>query len=179
MRAIIPGITRLLQHLTEIKQNPESYRPSNCMGCGCCGLWRHGSYERKSDRESKNSPTLNPIPIPRFYCPHCRHTCSVLPECIPPRRWYLWEVQQTVLLLLFSGLSATAISQSHAPGRRTIRRWLRSLRERFIEFSACLKSKYSALGYQSDFTPFWQDCFERLGLAKAMLFLNHQGIMIP
>lgn len=169
MRVIIPGITRLLQHLNEIDQDPERYRPSNCIHCGCGGLWCHGRYERKSDRENESRHTLNPIPIPRFYCPHCRHTCSVLPECIPPRRWYLWEVQQTVLLLLFAGVSATAISQSHAPGRWTIRRWLKNLRERFTEFSACLKSRDSALGYQSDFTPFWQGCFARLGLAKVMI----------
>lgn len=179
MRVIIPGIATLLQYLNELRNDPERFRPLNCDLCGRCGLWRHGYYGRKSDRENNSANTLNSIPIPRFYCCDCKHTCSVLPECIPPRRWYLWSIQQAVLLLVLMGQSATAISQFHMPGRRTIGRWLQWLQERSDEFCFHLKSRDSKLGYYSNFTDFWSRCFEQWGLAKVMIFLNGQGLMVP
>ena len=33
----------------------------------------------------------------------CRRTCSRLPLCIAPRRWYDWALQQVVLQNLFDG----------------------------------------------------------------------------
>ena len=67
---------------------------------GLVGVWRHGHYRRKTDREGQEGVYLDPVPIPRFYCRHCQATCSRLPGCIAPRRWYSWLVQQAVLAVL-------------------------------------------------------------------------------
>jgi hypothetical protein len=88
MRPIVPGIGTLAQHLKQLKEAPETYRPKRCPHCGKAGVWCHGAYTRKSDCEGRGDDCLNPVPIPRFYCCHCRRTCSALPECIPPRRWF-------------------------------------------------------------------------------------------
>ena len=88
MTIILPNIFSLLQHIETLRKEPESYRPKRCPGCRHTTIWCHGCYTRKADEND----TLNPVPIPRFYCPECDSTCSVLPECIPPRSWYLWKV---------------------------------------------------------------------------------------
>lgn len=110
-----------------LRRDPESYRPEKCP-CGHARVWCHGCYTRKPDRKDYCEPCLNPVPIPRFYCPECGCTCSVLPECIPPRSWYLWEVRQVIFLLL---LAANSLGRTHASNgsrasRKTIKRWWRS-----------------------------------------------------
>ena len=123
MALILPGVLSLSQHVDTLRKEPESYRPKRCPRCGHAILWCHGCYTRKSD------PTgvLNPVSIPRFFCPSpdCRSTCSMLPECIPPRSWYLWQVRQVVFLLLLTGnsLNATVASNGSLAGRQTIQRW--------------------------------------------------------
>ena len=102
MHRIVNAIATLQAHLEKWAHTPQDYRPKQCPHCGLAGLWGHGHYDRKADRDPG---TLNPIPIPRFFCRGCRRTCSRLPSCIAPRRWYLWSVQQAVLLCLLSGIS--------------------------------------------------------------------------
>ena len=104
MAIILAGIHSLTQHLQQLNSNPEAYRPKRCPHCGHAGVWSHGHYLRLPDRENSGPDSLNPIPILRFFCPQagCRRSCSALPECIPPRRWYLWSVQQAMLLFLIS-----------------------------------------------------------------------------
>jgi len=91
MRRIVVGITSLEQHLQTLRQNPEVYRPQSCPDCGFGRLWVHGSYGRKADRIGVGESNLNPIPIPRYRCADCKGTCSRVPECIAPRRWYSWK----------------------------------------------------------------------------------------
>ena len=120
MAIILPGINSLVEHLQALQKEPESYRPKKCARCANVGLWCHGCYYRKTDRKDLGEPCLNPIPILRFICPCCHSTCSVLPECIPPRRWYLWEVPQLIFLLLLAGNSinkATASQNKEKPGQ--------------------------------------------------------------
>jgi hypothetical protein len=93
MRRIVAGITTLEEHLETIRQKPEVYRPLSCPHCGIKHLRQHGYYYRKADRRVQR-PSLNPVPICRYRCGGCRRTCSRLPECIAPRRWYHWSVQQ-------------------------------------------------------------------------------------
>jgi hypothetical protein len=178
MRNIIPNILFLFQYLIALS-NFENFRPSNCPICGCGGLWVHGHYERKCDRTSTGEANLNPIPILRFFCHHCQHTCSVLPECIPPRRWYLWIIQQRVIEKMLIGEPVNCISQSALPSRWTIKRWMNELTSRFVEFAACLKSGFSWLGYCSDFNDFWRACFARMTLSQSMVFLNNHGVIVP
>ena len=124
MPRIVPAITTLLQHLHMLSNSPEVYRPSACPHCGLGGLWSHGCYERKADRGPHSSGTLNPIPIPRYFCRGCGRTCSRLPQCIAPRRWYGWAVQQLVLQLLLAGCSLHRCACWMGLDRRTAGHWL-------------------------------------------------------
>jgi hypothetical protein len=107
---IMAGILTLVQHLSIQQENSKSYTPNCCPHCGKSTMWFHGYYSRKADRSKMGE--LNPIFIPRYFCPYCQKTCSVLPECLPPRRWYLWCVQQLILKELILNKSLHSVSQS-------------------------------------------------------------------
>jgi transposase-like protein len=180
MGPIVSNILSLTQHLITLKENPKIYHFEYCPHCGKIGLWRHGFRYRKADRENNDqTSSLNPIPICRLYCPACKRTCSVLPECIPPFRWYLWLVQQTAIQLFFSGMSFNKISQLISPSRWTISRWLKRLENRFEEHALHLKTKWSWLGYSESLHGFWSALLKRIDLSCAMLFLNNQKIFVP
>lgn len=142
-------------------------------------LRRHGYYSRKADRENAAEKNLNPILIPRFFCPSCRRTCSCLPECIPPRRWYLWGIQQSCFLLCLAGKSLRVIDKNSLPSRYTISRWLKKLKKDFHEHTLILKNHFSDLGVYSCFERFWKNCLAKISLAKYMLLLNNSGVYIP
>ncbi len=113
MRIILSDIHTLAQHLQQYYLRPEKYKPNLCPYCGLAdSLWNHGCYHRQSDRFNRACESFNPVVIPRFYCINCGKTCSVLPECISPRRWYLWATQQTVLLYIIAGKSLREIGRS-------------------------------------------------------------------
>ena len=179
MRQILPEILSLVQHNEQLTNNPESYRPEQCLSCGKTGVWRHGHYERKADHERIGADSLNPVKISRFYCPHCGKTCSTLPECIPPQRHYLWLVQQAIFLLHFSGISYRKISEQYQPGRRTISRWCQRLRSQFKIHTAELCSVVADFGRFTEAIPFWQNVLKQWLLSTAMRILNNRGIMIP
>jgi transposase-like protein len=176
---ILPAIDSLDQHLYHLKHHPEAYRPQQCPHCGRGGVWHHGHYPRKADREGKDGVYLDPVPIPRFYCRHCQTTCSRLPACIAPRRWYSWSVQQAVLAMLLSGLSLRKAARMSQPGRHTIGRWRRWLKDRFSRYSFHLRSHFPELGRHGSQTSFWLACFHRMSLAAAMTVLDHDGVTIP
>lgn len=176
---ILAGIHSLAQHVQHLSEHPDDYRPDRCPSCGKSGLWAHGAYTRKSNRRGLNQSTDAPLLIPRFLCPNCGSTCSCLPETIPPRRWYLWDVQQTVLYLLLGSTSLNRAASRVQPSRQTIKRWWRSLQRRFAMDSAALRSRFSKLGYFADFHSFWQNCLEQMQLSRAMLYLHRAGLLIP
>jgi hypothetical protein len=180
MVVIIADILSLAQHLELLKNEPEQYRPQSCIHCGRANVWCHGCRYRKADRGNNYlASSLNPIKILRFYCSVCGHTCSVLPECIPPHRWYLWDIQQAVLLLVLSGYCINKISQSLSPSRWTCRRWVERLTEQFNLHAFHLKTKWSWLGNYFSLQTFWSTCLERMRLSSAMLFLNEANVSIP
>jgi len=111
MDRILPGVCSLEQHQQCLGEEPERYRPERCPSCGKAGLWAHGAYRRKADREGAGAASHNPVSIPRFYCAACGRTCSRLPECVAPRRWYGWALQQGVLALLLAGASIRAANR--------------------------------------------------------------------
>ena len=179
MHHILPAIDSLDQHLYHLEHHPEAYRPQQCPHCGLGGVWRHGHYRRKADREGKDGVYLDPVPIPRFYCRHCQATCSRLPVCIAPRRWYAWSAQQGVLVLLLSGSSLRKAARMSRPGRHTIRRWWRWLADRFSRYSFHLRSHFSELGRYASQASFWLACLRRMPLAAAMAVLDRDGVTIP
>lgn len=179
MRFIVSGITLLTEYLKKLENNPELFRPPTCLNCGKSGLWCHGQYNRKADYERSGEHSLNPIPVFRFYCPNCFQTCSALPECIPPRRHYPWLIQQSVMLLLISGMSCQKISKEQKPSRWTISRWFNKWQLQFLKHSSHLRSLLPALGKAIDFNPFWKSVIDIMDLSGAMCCLNSAGFIIP
>lgn len=179
MRPIVSDILTLVQYVSVLKQNPERFKPKSCPHCFALSLYNHGHYDRKADRDNPSNATLNPIAICRFFCPRCKRTCSTLPECIPPRRWYLWTMQQYCLLAILSGCSLRKVEQQSLPHRSTLRRWFARLSEKFTSYSFHLKSHYPILGRCQDISDFWQQVMEQLGLSKSMLMLNLLGEIMP
>ena len=179
MPRIVPSIASLSQHLETLQRTPEIYRPPACPHCGLRGLWNHGCYERKADRSPEAAGTLNPIPIPRFFCQSCSHTCSRLPECIAPRRWYGWALQQLVLQWLWVDCSLHRCAAWVGLDRRTVRRWGQWLEARGGEFTFFLQTRFPELGRTVDVRSCWTACLEHLTLGAAMAWLDRDGVVVP
>jgi hypothetical protein len=176
MLRIVPLIASLQQHLDTLERTPTVFRPTRCPKCGFAGLWGHGHYDRKADR---GSGVLNPIPVPRFRCRGCRGTCSSVPSCLPPRRWYDWAVQQAVLLRLLSGAPLRACEGASGPARSTVRRWWRWLQERSEPFAFHLRSHWPEWGRTAQWREFWQRCLAQLPLGEVMAWLDRHGLIVP
>ena len=179
MTRIVARIPSLQQHIETLSSTPEIYRLHACPNCGVNRLWRHGCYFRKADLNPPTCGELNPVPIARFYCGECHRTCSRLPSCIAPRRWYGWAVQQAVLLKLLAGCSLNAVSLASQPCRHTVRRWWRWLSERNENFGFHLRSRFPELGRAPDWKAFWKDCLDRMPLSEAMAWLDRDGVLVP
>jgi len=180
MTIILPNILSLLQHIDTLRKEPESYRPKRCPDCNHAIVWCHGCYTRKSDRRDLNESPES-IPIPRFYCPECDSTCSVLPECIPPRSWYLWKVRQIIFLLLLSGNSVgrTVAANGSRICRQTVQRWWRRFLECFSDYSFSLRNHFPWLGRHTKFTVFWTQYLASMPLSTAMRLLHEAGCSVP
>lgn len=177
MRRIVAGITTLEEHLETIRQKPEVYRPPSCPHCGIKHLRQHGYYYRKADRRAQR-PRFDPVPICRYRCAGCRRTCSRLPECIAPRRWYHWLVQQRSLSDRLDGTSAECGADDGAPAARSVSRWWCWLQDRGQVFAFHLRARFPELGRASEFGAFWRLVFATLGLPRAMAWLDRE-ISVP
>jgi transposase-like protein len=178
MDRIVGSIASLVQQLVAVATDADIYRPAACPHCRCAGVWRHGCYHRKADRGIGVGNSLNPVPVQRFLCRACERTCSRLPACIAPRRWYDWVVQQAVLLLLLGGGSLHHCARCSGRDRRTVRRWRDWLRERSEEFSFFLRSRLPELGRLAEFASFWRNVIEELSLQQAMAWLD-RDLVVP
>jgi transposase-like protein len=178
MDRIVGSITSLAQHLIALATETEVYRPAACPHCRCGTMWGHGCYYRKADRSAGDAQSLNPVPVLRFLCRACVRTCSRLPACIAPRRWYDWFVQQAVLLLLLAGGSVRHCAQCTGRARSTVRRWWTWLHERGEQFAFCLRSRLPELGRVADFASFWRNVIEGLSLQQSMVLLDGE-LVVP
>ena len=176
---ILAGIVSLRQHVCHVQTQLDDFRPACCPHCGHQGLWYHGWYGRQSSRRGLEQLTVDPIPIQRFLCPRCGRTCSCLPEAIPPRRWYLWDVQQLALCLLLGGTSLNDLARQLQPCRQTLKRWWQRLRDRFDLQASTLRSHFAELGRWPGFAAFWSHCLDTMPLSGAMLCLYQAGVSIP
>jgi transposase-like protein len=176
---ILTGIASLEQHILTVIFQPDAYRPHKCPHCGKTGLWHHGSYHRKPDRCNTDNKSLNPISIPRFLCPTCTRSCSVLPQCIPPRRWYLWEIQHVVLCFIIAGGGLRTAARKWRIHIKTLRRWIQRLNEQFHLHADALKTANPELGRCVGFTEFWCQCLQEMTLSQAMMIVQKQAIDIP
>jgi hypothetical protein len=131
------------------------------------GPWRHGCYHRKADR-SAGGESRNPVAVLRFLCRECLRTCSRLPACIAPRRWYDWAVQQVVLMILLGGGVVHGCSRCAGRARRTMRRWRDWRDARGERFAFFLRSRFAELGRIADHASFWRHVLDsRAGSDRA------------
>ena len=176
---IVAEILSIIQYLETLKDKSKFYRLAKCLCCGNANPWLHGCYSRKADRSGAGEVSLNPVRIQRFFCPNCGRTCSVLPEFIPPNRWYPWDVQQAALLLLLVGESCRAVENKITPSRHTIRRWFNRFREQFSFHKDTLCNHFAELGRAANFTEFWLSCLNAMPLSKAMRLCHASGVPVP
>ncbi len=183
MRRIIKAIKSLSDYLILLKKNPELLRPEQCSHCGAGGLWSHGSYDRKPDRNPGKGRSLNPTPVLRFYCHQCKRTCSTLPEILSPKRWYCWSVQSSAGSVneRAPGKSISSSGQEQGVSRHTVARWFHWLVDHFVDYSFHIKAHplWLQLGRHSDPQAFWLACLGEHDLSSIMLFLNNTGVSIP
>jgi len=176
---ILADVVLLIQYLNLLKDPSELCHLEKCPCCGKSGPWHHGGYTRQADRINPSSDSLNPVFIQRYYCPACKKTCSVLPECISPQRWYLWEIQQMALMLCLTGSSICTVSKKILPSRQTISRWIKHFKEQFRAHKDVLTNHVIALGHTDNMADFWPAVFEIMCLGKAMRLCHMAGVMIP
>lgn len=174
MHRIVLNIPTLDQHFSALNQSPDAYRPARCPHCGRGVLWRHGCYYRKADRGRQPGPSRNPVPIRRYCCASCHRTCSRLPLCIAPRRWYDWAVQQAVLICLLCGESLHRTCRCAGIARRTVRRWRDWLFERSDSFALFLRSRFPEWGRTIDRGAFWKNALETMSLGQVMAWLDRE-----
>jgi hypothetical protein len=103
----------------------------------------------------------------------------MLPECIAPRRWYLWVMQQTAIVLYLAGTSFRMIAEKIVPHADTVWRWWKCLRSRFAEQAFYLRNHCSRWGVSQSVQAFWQTVLDECSLAKAMRILNESGVCVP
>ena len=178
MDRIVASVTTLDQHLEAVRTNRDVYRPQACPHCRLGGLWRHGCYHRKADRSAGGGGSRNPVPVLRYLCRGCLRTCSRLPACIAPRRWYDWAMQQVVLLLMLSGCSLHCCCRCTCRARRTVRRWRDWLKERSETFAFFLRSRLPRLGRSADHDSLWRNVLDSMSLAQAMAWLD-RDLIVP
>lgn len=180
MAHIVPDIISLTQYLSLLNNTQEIGRLEKCPNCGKSHPQKYGFYFRQSDRINPSAESLNSIPIQRYYCLGCKKTCSVLPECIPPRRWYLWETQGLILLSVFMGSSVYAAAKEALPSRQTIGRWINRFKEQFAFHKDALCNLFSDLGRAgTNLNNFWLVALKTMSLAKAMRLCHVTGVFIP
>lgn len=181
MPHILPGILSLIQYKNDIEHHfKKELRPERCECCGKLKPHRHGSYPRKTAGGKNDSDaSLNPIKIQRYYCSSCCKTMSVLPECIPQKRWYLWSVQQVILLLFVQGVSINKIAKISHPSRHTISRWISHFKVAFFVHRDTLTQVKTTLSQFISFNAFWKACLGLINLSEAMRLCHISGVYIP
>ncbi|MFN7142110.1 MAG: DUF6431 domain-containing protein [Limisphaerales bacterium] len=111
---------------------PEALRPKNCQSClAQVRLHKHGKFFRlvfTLEAELR-------IPIYRFFCPLCEHSCSFLPDFIEPHQQVALDVQEEIVeSQQGESLSTVAALTEHLPGgfysEKTLWRWVRKWNDR-------------------------------------------------
>jgi transposase-like protein len=113
----------------------QAVRPSCCKYCKTERMpHRHGKFERWLYTLSERIL----LPVFRFLCPDCKRTMSVTPDVVEAHHQTSVEVKEEVIRSAKEGQSIPAIairSQGFAGGpysEKTLRRWIRSWRQRFM-----------------------------------------------
>lgn len=178
LRRILSEVASLPEHAKRLINQPEDYRPEQCPHCNHTHLWGHGHFTRKPLGDCD----IKVVEVPRWRCLGCKTTFSVLPSCIPPRRWYMWIVQQAVLVYLLSGGTQEQCFDDLAhlgPAPCTIQRWWRWLKRKNNEFSHHLRNLQPEWGRTADLREFWRVAIAEKQMRELMAYLDAQGLTIP
>lgn len=178
MRAILPGVDRLIQPIQKRQPAAESYRPEGCPDCGKGGLWVHGRYHRNSAREGRGEAGLNPVAIARLDGSYCLHTASVLPECMAPRRGYRGIIQPTAMVWHWAGTAFRNIAATSVPHADTVWRGWSPLRIAFAEPAWPLRKHGSRCGVSQTVKAFWPAVWAEFRLPQARRFWNEAGVCV-
>jgi transposase-like protein len=180
MFQIIAHVLTLFQYnQLNLSDNSALSRPEKCSNCGKSFPWFHGTTPRKPDRGLGSKGALNPILLQRYFCSACHKTTSMLPECIPPRRWYLWSIQEGVLKLFLLGYSYQQIAKELGLSRHTVSRWMARLQLRYRWHRDALCTHFPCLSLNCDFHSFWTACLENHNLGKVMRLCHVSQVFIP
>jgi len=112
-------------------------------------------------------------------CPECRCTCSVLPECIPPRSWYLWEVAGHLL-----APSRRQLDRSHHRLQRQQSKphdhqaLVGALQPQLPELFPPPASSLTCMGRHTGFSGFWKACLALRPLSSAMRLLHEKRVSV-
>lgn len=152
--------------------------PTGCLLCGSGNFKKNGTYPRKL--HIGESKTLYPVPIQRCYCYGCKHTFSLLPEWISPRRWYIWKVQEQILQAFILFTTIRMISKQYNVARSTVSRWLNRFKDQFNHHADQAKQLLpNILGRTNTFISFWKDCLSHYLLEQIMRHLSNSGLETP
>jgi len=177
---ILPNISSLVQYQKLIAENSERLWPKNCPECNQDHFIRKGCYCRKPNyTKAPDEKRIDPVPILRYYCKNCNITFSALPECLPPRRHYIWDEQQAVVEPVLQGESYYKVDKNRKPSRWTISRWFRRLIEQERLHLDCFRALMPELGRLSYFATSWLQLFAQRSLAQLMRILHQAGIPVP
>ena len=105
----------------------------------------------------------------------------MLPECIPPRSWYPWQVRQVIILLLLTGnsLGRTILTNGSRACRQTVQRWWRRFLDCFPAYSFYLRAHFPSLGRKAEFADFWTSCLASMPLSTVMRLFHDEGLPVP
>jgi hypothetical protein len=122
---------------------------------------------------------MNPLLSPGFSAPAVVKPVQASLRLFPPKRRYLWALQEVILLQLLGGASLNAVAKQVRPSRKTIKRWFDRLKSRFALDAAALRNRFAELGRCDGVSEFWQTCLTKMSLASAMFHIHDSGTFIP
>lgn len=179
MPIIISGFTSLAQYCVHMANPKTKTKLPVCPRCHADALIKYGFYHRKACRTKETEPGLNPVSIQRYFCKACGRSCSALPECIPPHRWYLWDVQEDALKATICGKSYRSIAKALTPSRGTIARWIKRFKTQWRLYADHFRQYSPKLQRASEFQSFFSELLSVRALASVMLSCHRGKITIP
>lgn len=179
MAQIIKEYRSLEQYQQTVHFNPDALKPDQCDHCGCEHLWCNGQYERAISGRDKNKTKAEAIDILRFKCSRCRIHYSVLPSIVSLLRWYLWCMQQWVLLMVLNGYSFCKASQIAGIDRRTVARWYAWLQDKFQMIYQLVCHLDSRFIHHNTLNDFYLSLFIFHSLSRLAAVLHQNKILVP
>ena len=181
MTQIICDYSSIDHYMDDAKNNPTKLYPESCINCGSTDFVLNGFYPRKSENRGKDIQIKNgTLEIRRCKCKGvCAGSYSILPSIIPPLRWYLWCMQQLVLMLCIAGVSIHQIAKQATVARSTVRRWISWGKCKWAMFCNELMLDLPYLSGITSCSQFYKRIFEKWKLSDVMCKLHHLGIVVP